>query len=72
MSTGREIRAAAQNQVAVASVAYALDPSERERLALRTVLACARLHGLTVAELRDASGLDEPFITCLLEAAGAA
>jgi hypothetical protein len=69
MATDQEIRDAANNQVAVASVAYAMDPSEQERIALRTVLACAQGHGLTVAELRDASGLDEPFITRLLEEA---
>lgn len=70
--TPAQIHDAAHNAVAVASIAFAVDPSDEERTALTTVLACATGHGLTLAELHDASGLDEAFITRLLEEAAAA
>lgn len=57
---------AANNAVAVASVAYALDPCPAELSALEHVVALAHEKGLTVAELCDASGLDEPFVRRLL------
>jgi len=69
MAMTEEIRTAANNAVAVASVAYAMNPSQEELSALKTVLSCAAGHGLTVAELRYASGLDEAFIGQLLEEA---
>lgn len=59
-----DIRTAANNAVAVASVAY-----QQEVIALSTVLACAAGHGLTVAELCHASGLDQAFVERLLEEA---
>lgn len=64
MATPTEIHDAAYTAVAVASIAY-----QQETAALATVLACAAAHGLTLAELRDASGLDEAFITRLLKEA---
>ena len=55
-----DVRDAAWNAVAVASLAY------REELdRLRYVLDLAASKGLTVADLCSASGLDEPFITGL-------
>lgn len=57
-----EIRDAANNAVAVASLAY-----QQEVMALSTVLACAHNHGLAVNELVLASGLDETFIQRLIE-----
>lgn len=61
MPTVEEIRTAANNAVAVASIAY-----QQEVIALTHVLACAHRHGLTVTELCDASGLDRAFIERLL------
>jgi len=58
------IRDAAVNAVAVASLAY-----QQEVVALTRVLDCAHRHGLTVTDLAHASGLDEAFITRLLEEA---
>lgn len=63
--TPGQIHDAAHNAVAVASLAY-----QQEVMTLGTVLACAACHGLTVDELCDASGLDEPLITRLLREAG--
>lgn len=62
--TPAQIHDAAHNQVAVASLAY-----QQEVIALSTTLACARRHGLTVDELRQASGLDEALVTRLLDEA---
>lgn len=63
MTAGPEqLRDAAYNAVAVASLAY-----QQAVAALTHVLACARGHGLSVADLRDASGLDEAFINRLLQ-----
>lgn len=65
MATPADLRTHAYTAVAVASIAY-----QSEVATLTHVLACAhRRHGLTVAELCDASGLDEPFITRLLQEA---
>jgi hypothetical protein len=60
-SPERDVRDAAWNAVAVASVAY-----QQEVMALTRILDCARSKGLTVADLCSASGLDEPFVTRLL------
>jgi hypothetical protein len=57
--------AAAWNAVAVASLAY-----QREVWALSTVLCTACGHGLTVADLCAASGLDAPFVQRLLAEEG--
>ena len=67
----RELRDAAVNAVAVASLAHrqALDTADREQAALAHVLDRAHRHGLTVTDLAHASGLDEVFITRLLEEA---
>lgn len=65
----QQIHDAAWNAVAVASLAYAIDPSDQERLALTRMLTTARGHGLTATDLREASGLDEPFIHRLLDEA---
>lgn len=65
---------AAWNAVAVASIAHreALDTGDRdavdrEQAALVHILDRARAHGLTSVDLCAASGLDEPYITALLE-----
>lgn len=60
-----EIRDAAWNAVAVASLAY-----QQEIIALSRVLACAQGHGLTVDDLVYASGLDAALVTRLLGEAG--
>ena len=65
MATDQEIHDQAFNAVAVASLAY-----QQEVMTLTHYLGCAHRHGLTVAELCQASGLDEPFVTRLLGEAG--
>jgi hypothetical protein len=60
-SPERDVTDAAFNAVAVASIAY-----QQEVMALTRILTDARRHGLTVADLCSASGLDEPFVTRLL------
>lgn len=60
----QDVRTAAWNAVAVASIAY-----QQEVITLTHVLACAHRHGLAVTDLRAASGLDEAFIARLLEEA---
>jgi hypothetical protein len=59
------VTAAAWNAVAVASLAY-----QREVWALSTILSTACGHGLSVADLCAASGLDRPFVERLLGEAG--
>lgn len=59
--TPDEIRDAANNQVAVAAVAY-----QENRLAFARMLAAARDHGLTVDELVEASGRSESLVIALL------
>lgn len=62
----QQIVDAAHNAVAVASIAY-----QQEVIALTHILATAHhRHGLTLTELRDASGLSEDFIVRLLTEAG--
>jgi hypothetical protein len=56
------IRDAAYNLLAVASLQYVQAVS-----ALRHLLQCAHGKGLTVAECCDATGLDEPFVSRLLD-----
>lgn len=63
--TSPDVRTAAVNAVAVASLAHT-----QTRMALGSVLACAHSHGLDVDQLCDASGLDEPFVRRLLAEAG--
>ncbi|MDP5182152.1 hypothetical protein QOZ88_05845 [Blastococcus sp. BMG 814] len=62
---------AAWNAVAVASIAHreAEDAADRERHTFAHVLDRGRAHGMTVDDLCAASGLDERFITALLEQA---
>jgi hypothetical protein len=59
-----EIRDAAYNAVAVASLAHT-----QARLALGAILVCAHSKGLTVDQLCDASGLDETYVRRLLDEA---
>ena len=58
------VHEAAQNAVAVASLAY-----QEQVMALSRILSCAHGHGLAVDELVRASGLDEVFVLRLLEEA---
>lgn len=52
------------NAVAIASVAW-----QEQTSTLSYYLALAHSHGLTVPEICRASGLDQPFVTRLLEGA---
>lgn len=56
------IRDAAWNALAVASLQYVSAVN-----ALRHILQCAHGHGLTVADCCHATGLDEPFVSRLLD-----
>jgi hypothetical protein len=60
-SPDRDVTAAAWNAVAVASLAF-----QTEAAILSTILSTARGHGLTIDDLRHASGLDAAFIERLL------
>lgn len=64
---------AAWNAVAVASVAHreALDAADREQTTFARTLATASTYGLTIDDLCAASGLDQTYVTELLEQAGA-
>jgi hypothetical protein len=62
--TPAQIRDAAYTQIAIASVAYA-----EQRIALVRMLAAGRDHGLTPAELAEASGRPEAFVAELLQEA---
>lgn len=55
------IRDAAYNAAAIATLAW-----HQETAALAHVLDRAHRHGLTVADLCHATGLDEPFVARLL------
>jgi len=61
-------RAAAFTAVRIAACEYLADPSG-QRKTMAHLLARARRHGLTAVELRQASGLDEDFVSQLLEEA---
>lgn len=57
-----ELHDAAWNALAVASLSWS-----EATAALRYMLQCAHGHGLTVAECCDATGLDEPFVSRLID-----
>jgi hypothetical protein len=64
------LRAAAVQAVQIAAVEALADPDHTGlRATLGYFLRLARGHGLTVPELCDATGLDGPYITRLLEEA---
>jgi hypothetical protein len=60
-SPDRGVTDAAWNAVAIASIAY-----HQEVQALTRILDTGRRHGMTVADLCWASGLDAPFVERLL------
>lgn len=65
------IHDAAWNAVAVASVAHreALDNADREQTTFARTLAAASTYGLTIDDLCAASGLDQTYVTDLLQQA---